>query len=225
MKNNKNYIYSIDIVKMNILSLAWAVIVFLPLIILKNDLIKIFAKPQVLVLLIFWFILHEVIHGISYRLSKGVTNKDITFGAELEKGILFCLCKKKITKKDILRSLLAPLFIIGFVTLIIGFIFDYDWLIFLSAINIVGAIGDILMTSFIIRMPKDLQYIEIDNGTKFVLITNKDISKMKSLGIKLDTIETDFEKIAPKDFKKATISKTSYLIIAIIFIILILSLI
>ena len=68
--------------------------------------------------------MHEIIHGIAFMLFKDVQNKKVTFGAKLESGIFYCMCKQNITKKVILTSLLFPLTIIGIITLIIGMILN-----------------------------------------------------------------------------------------------------
>lgn len=213
---DKSYIYSIDMAGMTIALLVVAAAMLIPLAVFRFDILKAAgSSPFFIIAIAFWFILHEIIHGIFYRMSKGIKNKDIAFGARIEKGVLFCLCKKPISKNEIIRSLLAPLILIGFVTLIIGFVFSFDLLIILSLMNICGAMGDILMTLFIAGMPKNMRYIE-DNGNRFVLITNEDISKKKSLGVKLEEVEEDFAKIAISDSPKVAISKGSYAIFALI---------
>ena len=44
--------------------------------------------------IIFWSILHELLHAIGY-IVNGADAKKITFGAELEKGVFYCLCKEE----------------------------------------------------------------------------------------------------------------------------------
>ena len=53
--------------------------------------------------------LHEFLHGLGFSLGKGVLHKSIVYGAYLEKGIFYCMCKQLICKKDIMVSLLFPL--------------------------------------------------------------------------------------------------------------------
>ena len=127
---------------------------------------------------------------------------------------MFCVCKKPISKKDAIRSLLAPLATLSFLTLAIGVAFGVELLIVLSLMNICGAMGDVLMVWFIAGIPKGTRFFE-DINNQFVLITNEDISKRKSLGVKLVEIEDDFNKVAPKDTEKATISIGSYIIMGV----------
>ena len=211
-KVKNNYIYSIDTKDMFILVLGLAVVTLAPIFIFNFEIIRTAgSEPIFLLALISWFIVHELVHGISYRLSKGVTKHDVAFGAKLEKVVFFCVCKKKISKKDTIRSLLTPLFVLGFATLVIGFIFNLELLIILSCANICGSAGDILMSLFIRKMPNDLEFIE-DNDNNFVIITSEDIPQKKSFGVKFKKREEDFEKIAPIVSRKVLISKWSYVI-------------
>ena len=92
-----------------------------------------------------WLIFHEILHGIGFLLFKNVKRKNITFGMFLEKGVFYCMCKQNIGKKIILTSLLFPMTIIGFMTLVVGMIINHYELVFLSILNIVSSIGDIIM--------------------------------------------------------------------------------
>ena len=210
-KSTKNYVYSIEMVGMTVVLLTVATLAFLPILMFNREIIIAASiSPFFILAIAAWFVLHELVHGLSYRMSKGVTNLDISFGAKLEKLVLFCVCKRPISKADTIRSLLAPLIILGILTFIIGIAFNFELLIVLSLINICGASGDILMTIFIAKMPKDMHYFE-DEQNRFVLVTEKDVSKKKSPGVKLEEIIDSFED-APIGSKRVAISKASYLI-------------
>ena len=43
------------------------------------------------IVILFWFILHEIIHGIAYRIM-GAKKENISYGVVLEKGIFYCKC-------------------------------------------------------------------------------------------------------------------------------------
>jgi len=98
-----------------------------------------------------WLIIHELLHGLGFILFNEVNPKNITLGMFLEKGVFYCMCKQKISKKVILTSLLFPLTIIGIITLIIGMIINNYELVCLSILNIVSAIGDIMMTIYFLK--------------------------------------------------------------------------
>ncbi len=224
MNDIKYYIYSMKLGTVNALGFGAGVVVMLPLY-LNASYFQYFRKNLLLILSlsIIWMILHELIHSFSYLQSDNVTKDDITFGCELEKGVMYCLCKKLISKKDIFRSLLAPFIYIGLVTLIIGLVFDLKWLTVVSCINIVGAIMDVLMSVFFLRLP-DIQYIETDNGTKFVLASKEDISHMKFIGIQFEKVTDDFEEIRPKDFKKVYVSKFSIVFFVALLVVMVIGL-
>jgi hypothetical protein len=213
-KNPKYYTYSLNAVGMVIAILVLGVVILAPPFI--RDTIKTADITYIFIIaLAFWFILHEIIHGLSYRMSKGVTNRDIAFGAKLEKGMLICACWKPITKGEAIRSLLAPLVVIGFLTLIIGIVFNFQLLVILSVINVIASAGDILITLFILRLPKDMHYME-DSKNRIVIITHEDISSKKSFGLTFKEVVDDFEAIAPKESDKIGISIWSYVIIGAI---------
>ena len=213
--SKRYYAYKIEMVGMTVTLLIVGVAIFLPLVFLKRDIVIAAGQNSLFVIgLVFWFILHEIVHGLSYRMSKGITNQDISFGARLEKGVLFCICTKPISKGAVIRSLLAPFIMMSLVTLVIGIVLNLQLLIVLSLMNACGAVGDILMVLFIAKMPKDMCFFE-DSNNRFIIGTNADISKRKSLGVKLEEIEDDFEKVVSRDTARIAISKASYIVVGI----------
>ena len=165
----------------------------------------------ILLLMIPYLCLHELLHSLAYVLH-GAKFKNVTYGAHLEKGILCCLCKQNISKRNILTSLLYPFVIIGVITYIIGLIFDLPILIALSIVNISGAAGDLVMFAAFVGL-KDFEYSEYDNPTAFGLYSEKDLSKKKLFGLNYIGVE---DKLEIKDLKKVTISKTSIIMFIII---------
>ena len=158
-----------------------------------------------------YFVFHEILHSISYVLH-GADFKNITYGAHLEKGILCCLCKQNVSKRNILTSLLYPFIFIGIITYIIGIIFNIPVLILLSIMNISGCSGDLLMFYSLSRI-KNFEYSEYDNPTAFGLFTEEDLSNKKLPGLKYVGTKNELER---KDLKKVTISKTSIISFIII---------
>lgn len=164
----------------------------------------------VMILLVPYLILHEILHGVGYVLH-GADYKKIIFGAQLEKGLLFCLCKQNVTKKNALLSLIYPFFFIGIVTLIIGFIINSPVLVMLSTINILGCGGDIVAFYNLSKL-KNYEFSESDDLLTFGLYTNEDLSKKKFFGLTyVDTVN----EIERKNLKKINISKTTILILII----------
>ena len=224
----KYYVFKIDLVVLNIVSTILLVLCFLITgLVFPNTVESMFilfsdAKNLLLLLpyMMFYFILHELLHALGY-ITFGANPKKLTFGMELEKSVFYCLCKEDITKKNILFSLMYPLFFIGIVTYIISIIFNLPMLLLLSIGNICGAIGDIIYFIFIIRLDKDVMFSEMDDGTSFALLSKDDLSKYKPFGLKYVGIE---KEISRKNFKRVYISKLSYGVLIFSFVLLVLAL-
>ena len=213
----KYYIYEMNLTVLNIIS----VLLFVFTIILTLYFYKIgilhnwkYSIGIIFILMIPYLILHEVLHSVSYVLH-GAKYENITFGAHLELGLLCCLCKQNITRKNILMSLIYPFFFIGVLTYIIGIMMDWPLLIALSIINISGCAGDLIMFLNFLRI-KNFEYSEFDNPIAFALYSEKDLSKRKMFGLKyLDTKK----ELKREKLKKVTISKTSIIFFIIILIV------
>lgn len=214
MKNKKYYIFEIKIGTLNVLS----IVLLIFMIILTYLITKIFNLKInflltnkeitiIFILYLLYMIIHELLHGLSY-IIHGANKNSITFGAYIEKGILCCLCKQNITRKNILNSLLYPFFYIGILTYILGFIIKSKIIIILSIFNIAGSIGDLIMFIYFIKL-KNIEYTEFDNPISFALYTHDDLSKRQPFGLKYKYV-TDNIKI--NDLKRIKISKTSYII-------------
>ena len=176
-----------------------------------------------LAFLILWMILHEILHGIGFMIFREVKLKNITYGIALEKGVFYCMCKQKISKKVILTSLLFPLTIIGIITLFIGIKMDNSLLVLLSIYNIMGASGDIIMTCFFLFCPNDIIYLDLDDCTSFTVLSKSDITSIKVPGIKLVDSGIYDNKMTSKDKRHIVISKTSFIILLVIFIIILIN--
>ena len=221
---NRYYQYKMKTFAMNVYAILIFLIIYIG-VLLTYENYEVVFDGMTFIYLIAWFILHELLHYVGFLCSKKVKPKDLQLGMCLEKGIFYCMCKKQINKRDILVALLFPLTFIGIVTLIIGYIFKSPLLILLSVVNISGAIGDILMTIQILRMPNTIKYTDVDDCAGYYLITTEDISNIKTSGLKLfSTGEYEKEKFIAKDKRKVVISKISMIVLLIILIYSILSL-
>ena len=158
-----------------------------------------------------YFILHEIFHSLAYCIN-GASFKNITYGAHLEKGILCCLCKQNITKKNILVSLLYPFIFLGVITLIIGLIFKIYPLVLLSIMNISGCTGDFIMFYDLVKL-KNFEFSEFDNPIAFALYSKEDLSKVNLIGLKY---LGNTDKLERNDLKKIRISNLSIICFLII---------
>ena len=167
-------------------------------------------------LFVVWMILHEIIHGISFAYAKETDPKNVVFGMLLEKGIMYTMCKQRVGKKTIDHALMAPLFWIGIVTGVIAIIFDFPILLMLSLLNIGGSAGDILMMIMMKKMPKDIEYLDLDDPASFTILCKEDLSEMKFSCLKLkDSGIYDETTMYAKDKKRIRISKASWIYFAV----------
>lgn len=212
----KYYQYKIDIKKLNFL----CTLLFIPLFIIIFFLrIYNFINITFLVLYFLWMFLHEFLHGIGFSLSKGINHKNIVYGACLEKGIFYCMCKEKISKSGIIISLLFPFFFIGVFTYFLGLIINSPILILLSLFNIVGCVGDLAMFFAFIKLP-DFRYLDLDDCTGFTLISQNDLSNYRLFGINLEKVD-DYKCLGlAKDYRKFTFSKLSLIIFVLMIVFL-----
>ena len=231
-KRSKNvekqyYIFKLNTILLNIV----AIIIVIPLVVITNlisptimnNMINMLGNTNVSAILLLnilgYMILHELIHALGY-IIHGADPKKITFGMELEKGVLYCLCKQDVKKHTIMNAVMYPLFWIGIVTYIISIIFNLPLLLLLSIINISGAAGDIMYFCFFLKLDKDIMFSEMDDGTSFAILSAKNISKKKFL--RLEFVDTANE-IPRNDFKRVKISKISYMFLALIILLLLIN--
>jgi len=188
----------------------------------KNLFIKMFNDTFLLtfVLMIPYMMLHELLHSLAYVIH-GVKFKNITYGIHLEKGVLCCLCKQNIKRRNILISLIYPFIFIGVITYIIGMITNNSVLTLLSIINISGCSGDLIMFYDLLKLNR-YEYSEFDDPTSFGLYTSVDLSKTKLLGLKYVGTKEDLEI---KDKRKIVISKASVITLIFIVLLIIISLV
>lgn len=207
-ENKKYYLFEMNLRWLNIVSIVLLLLALLLTILIGIDLeFGGNAWTITLILIVPYLIFHELLHGASYVLN-GAQLKNITFGAYLEKGILCCLCKQNVSRKNILISVITPFVWLGLVTYIIGIMTDNLVLILLSIFNISGCSGDLMMFLAFLKL-KNFEYSEYDNPTAFGLYSENDLSYEKLFG--LNYIGTK-EKLEKHDLKKITISKTSIII-------------
>lgn len=213
----KYYLFEMNMKSINILAVILLVILFIvtPMINPSYSMIDI-DLGLFLITVIPYFILHEIIHSIAYVLL-GADFKKITYGAHLEKGILCCLCKQNISKRNVLASLLAPFIVIGVITYILGMITSNNLLILLSIANMSGSAGDLVMFYSLSHL-KIFEFSEYDNPLAFGLYTSEDLSRKKRWGLNYIGEANQLEKTVTK---KVTISKPSLIFSLIILLLLI----
>ncbi len=217
MKKKKYYLFEMNMNVLNVVSILLFILpILLTLLFYKIGVIDNWNYPMglIFILMVPYLIFHEILHSIGYVLFGAQWNH-ITFGAHIEKGVLCCLCKQNITKKNILISLLFPFFWIGIVTYVIGILMDWPILIALSIVNISGCAGDIIMFLDFLGI-KGFEYCEYDNPTAFGLYSEEDLSSKKLFGLKYVEAKNQLEI---EDLQKVSISKTSIIAFTIILVV------
>ncbi len=203
----KYYKFELDIIIANILALVLMVGVFVLYVFYKKTL-SIQYPGIYLILMLFYFLLHEVFHGIGYSLYVK-NKKNIKYGCVLEKGVFYAMCQEKISKSAILVSLALPLIFLTGLVGILGLIFNNDLMCLLAIINLAGAAGDLLMMLFIVKLPKDIKYIDYDNVIGCYFVSDKDLSKYKGFGIKFVESGEDKKELVNTSIPRIYVSKKS----------------
>lgn len=218
MKNTdkKYYLFEIDVLILNIVCTLIMILGFgFTYLISPNFVLGILDNVDAVWFIILYLLymgLHEIVHSIGYVLYGGDFKK-IVYGIQLESGVFYCLCKQNVSRKNILNSLLFPLFYLGVVTYILSFIFNSYYLLVLSIFNIAGCAGDIMMFLYIRKLNKNIGYTELDNAIQFAICADEDISKYSHFGLKYKGVVDD---VSRDDLKKIKISKISYVIIGLL---------
>jgi len=201
------------------------ILTFVVFLLLPTNIILAIPNLYIEIVVIFFIcIVHELLHGLGFRVCGKQSTNNIVYGAKLESGIFYCACKEEISKKGIIGALLTPILFLTIMPISAGFIFNLNVLIFIALVNLFGASIDIIATIDILKLPKDIKYKDLDDTFGFILISNNDLSKIKYLGLKLiDQGDYDSSKIKAIKSDKLTISKPSIVIFIVIIILLIIS--
>jgi len=217
------YLFKMNTIFLNVFS---AILILLSCqifyLIYGNDSLKVLNNNLygVIILYLPYLILHELLHSLAYTIH-GADFKNITYGIHLEKGILCCLCKQNISKKNILYSLLYPFVFIGVITLVIGIIINNPLIIILSLANIAGCSGDLVMF-YHLRKLTEFEFSEYNDPIAFGLYTKKDFSKLKMLG--LDYVDKKY-RLERNDLRKVVVSKLSIIILLLFYLLMIFTMI
>lgn len=218
MDKSRYYTYKLNMIVLNIFAIILFIIIGSIVFILecKDNYVIDFNFMLFILLMFLWMIIHEILHGIGFSMFKDVNKRNIVYGMAIERGVFYCMCKQNIGKRVILTSLFFPVIFIGLVTLIIGMVVNNFLLIYLSIINIVSSVGDIIMIIYFFKCPDDIIYLDLDDITSFTVVSKKDLRNIRVLGIELIStgIYDDREMVA-KDYKKITITKFSRLILVV----------
>lgn len=169
--------------------------------------------------MIIYLFVHEILHALSY-IANGANPKNIETGIYLEKGVLYCSCKEYITRKNIMISSIVPFIVLSLIAYPLGIIIDNPYLTIFALFNFTGCVGDFALFNFLRKLPKDIEYREYDDVLGFCISSNKDISKIKSIGIEFKEVLDKDDKITKTRDQTFYISKISIIFLVVLFLLL-----
>lgn len=91
------------------------------------------------------FVVHELIHGLTWARYTDEGWKSISFGIKWKMLTPYCHCSEPLKLNHYLRGALMPLLVLGVVPWIIGFCFGWGMVTAFGALFIAAAAGDILV--------------------------------------------------------------------------------
>lgn len=208
--NYYKYSYKNSVVVISTLIIL-VLIIFIP--------IKIESYIDVFVILISCFI-HELLHGIGFKIFGHAKSKNINYGISLEKGIMYATCKEEINKKGLLISMILPFLVLTIILGIIGILLNNHMLLVVALYNLFGSSLDICAFIDLLKL-KNIKYKDLDDNFGFILIGNN-LDNKKFICLKLIEKGKYNNKIKAKDYRKLVISKFSIILLSLFTIIFIL---
>ncbi|MBR2523317.1 MAG: DUF3267 domain-containing protein [Clostridiales bacterium] len=116
-------------------------------------------------------VVHELLHGITWSLFARDHFKNIAFGFIVEALTPYCTCKVPLKKGQYIAGLLMPFLILGIIPGIIGAFTGNMYISIFGALSIVGAGGDLLIFSMILRNKENGKVLYLDHPTEVGLVT------------------------------------------------------
>lgn len=225
---NKYYKFEINMKLLNILAIVIFILVYIIAMIINPNVLNIINEDYNFVYVYLgmfgYFFAHELLHGIGYSLFVK-NKKNIKYGIKLEQGVFYAMCQEEISKLGIIISLLMPTIFLTFFSLPIGIVFDLPIIILYAIINLIGAVGDIVLLLLVIKLPKNIKYIDYDNTIGAYFLSDTDLSNIKSFGISCTQTGEHNLELIDSNHKLIYISKPSIIILVAIFFFLLLFLI
>ncbi len=116
-------------------------------------------------------VLHEKIHGWFWSIGAENGSKDIEFGFMKETLTPYCTCRSPLSKSLYILGSMMPMTILGVVVGIVSVFTGSLVLLIISAIQIMGGAGDILISAMLLfRKSNAKETILLDHPTKIGLV-------------------------------------------------------
>ena len=117
-------------------------------------------------------VLHEKIHGWFWTIGAENGKKDIEFGFQKETLTPYCTCTSPLTKSMYILGSMMPMTILGVVLGIVTIFINNFVLLAVSAIQIIGGAGDILISAMLLfHKTKGKDIVLLDHPTKIGLVS------------------------------------------------------
>ena len=105
--------------------------------------------------LILSFILHELIHGISWRCFVQNGWKSLKFGILWNQMMLYCHCEEPLTARQYRIGLLMPTIILGIIPIVIAWTTGSGFLLAYGIIMTAGGGGDLMIYGLMSKVNSD----------------------------------------------------------------------
>lgn len=116
-------------------------------------------------------VVHEKIHGWFWTIGAENGKKDIEFGFQKETLTPYCTCTSPLTKSMYILGSMMPMTILGVVLGVVSIFVGNFVLLAVSAIQIIGGAGDILITAMLLfHKTKGKDVVLLDHPTKIGLV-------------------------------------------------------
>lgn len=116
-------------------------------------------------------VVHEKIHGWFWSIGAENGSKDIEFGFMKETLTPYCTCRSPLSKPLYILGSMMPMTILGIVAGIVSVFSGSLVLLIISAIQIMGGAGDILISCMLLfRKTKGKDVVLLDHPTKIGLV-------------------------------------------------------
>lgn len=117
-------------------------------------------------------VVHEKIHGWFWTIGAENGKKDIEFGFQKETLTPYCTCTSPLSKSIYILGSMMPMTILGVVLGVVSIFVNSFILLAVSAIQIIGGAGDILITTMLLfHKTKGKDVVLLDHPTKIGLVS------------------------------------------------------
>ena len=126
-----------------------------------------------LLLILIMFVLivvHELVHGLTWSLFAEGRFKSIEFGVIWKSLNPYCTCRDPLSKKQYLLGAIMPCIVLGIIPSVIAVITGDLGLMFLGALMIMSAGGDLLICKMILSGEGSGSSVYLDHPTEIGLV-------------------------------------------------------